>query len=281
MQPVRLRRAPRTILVLAQPGFGDVLLATPLIRSLKTAWPEAAIDVMVHSGREAMLAGNPDVRHAVPIPKRPNPLQFLGILARTSCRYDLALAIALNDRGVFVLRCTARRFVAVFRGHKRKDWWKHRVMTASVDADRMEHEMLRYLMLADLLGIERSYAVVAPHDAGAPALLDERLDFAWREEPYAVIHPTTHATRKRWRIEAWKAVGRRLEERGLRCVITGALNKQIAAHLGIAEKTVKIHRARVMEKIGVASVAELVQSCQRAGIELPRQTTVGLLSVGL
>jgi FixJ family two-component response regulator len=53
----------------------------------------------------------------------------------------------------------------------------------------------------------------------------------------------------------------------LRCVITGALNKQIAAHLGIAEKTVKIHRARVMEKIGVASVAELVQSCQRAGIE--------------
>ena len=53
----------------------------------------------------------------------------------------------------------------------------------------------------------------------------------------------------------------------LRCVITGALNKQIAAHLGIAEKTVKIHRARVMEKTGAASVAELVQSCQRAGIE--------------
>ncbi len=53
----------------------------------------------------------------------------------------------------------------------------------------------------------------------------------------------------------------------LRCIITGALNKQIAAHLGIAEKTVKIHRARVMEKTGAASVAELVQTCQRAGIE--------------
>jgi len=53
----------------------------------------------------------------------------------------------------------------------------------------------------------------------------------------------------------------------LRCVVTGALNKQIAAHLGIAEKTVKIHRARVMEKMSVASLAELVQTCQRAGIE--------------
>jgi hypothetical protein len=46
----------------------------------------------------------------------------------------------------------------------------------------------------------------------------------------------------------------------LRWVIGGALNKQIAAQLGIAEKTVKIHRGRVMEKLAVGSVAELVRS---------------------
>ena len=42
-------------------------------------------------------------------------------------------------------------------------------------------------------------------------------------------------------------------------VIAGHLNKQIAASLGIAEKTVKVHRARVMKKMGVGSVAELVR----------------------
>ena len=52
----------------------------------------------------------------------------------------------------------------------------------------------------------------------------------------------------------------------LRWVIGGALNKQIAAHLGIAEKTVKIHRGRVMEKLAVGSVAELVGLCQQAGV---------------
>ena len=52
----------------------------------------------------------------------------------------------------------------------------------------------------------------------------------------------------------------------LRCVIGGALNKQIAAQLGIAEKTVKIHRGRVMEKLAVGSVAELVRLCQQAGV---------------
>ena len=49
-------------------------------------------------------------------------------------------------------------------------------------------------------------------------------------------------------------------------VVNGALNKQIAAELSIAEKTVKVHRARVMEKTGVRSLAELVQLCTKAGI---------------
>jgi FixJ family two-component response regulator len=42
-------------------------------------------------------------------------------------------------------------------------------------------------------------------------------------------------------------------------VVTGRLNKQIAADLGITEKTIKVHRARAMEKMGVSTLAELVR----------------------
>jgi two-component system, LuxR family, response regulator FixJ len=48
-------------------------------------------------------------------------------------------------------------------------------------------------------------------------------------------------------------------------VIAGMLNKQIAADLGIAEKTVKIHRGRVMKKAGVASVPGLMRLIETAG----------------
>lgn len=48
-------------------------------------------------------------------------------------------------------------------------------------------------------------------------------------------------------------------------VIAGMLNKQIAADLGIAEKTVKIHRGRVMKKAGVASVPDLMRLIETAG----------------
>ncbi|WP_035600516.1 response regulator [Haloferula sp. BvORR071] len=50
-------------------------------------------------------------------------------------------------------------------------------------------------------------------------------------------------------------------------VITGALNKQIAGELGVVEQTVKVHRSRVMEKMHVVSVAQLVRLCVAAGFE--------------
>jgi FixJ family two-component response regulator len=47
-------------------------------------------------------------------------------------------------------------------------------------------------------------------------------------------------------------------------VVSGELNKQIAAALGITEKTVKVHRARVMQKMGAQSLAELVRLADAA-----------------
>jgi FixJ family two-component response regulator len=49
-------------------------------------------------------------------------------------------------------------------------------------------------------------------------------------------------------------------------VVAGKLNKQIASDLGTVEQTIKIHRAHVMQKMRVRSVAELVRLTQRCGI---------------
>jgi len=49
-------------------------------------------------------------------------------------------------------------------------------------------------------------------------------------------------------------------------VVTGMLNKQIAAQLGVGEKTVKVHRGRVMEKMRAGSVAELLRLADAVGV---------------
>lgn len=56
------------------------------------------------------------------------------------------------------------------------------------------------------------------------------------------------------------------EREVLEYVVTGKLNKQIAGDLGTVEQTVKVHRARVMQKMRVQSVAELVRLTERCGI---------------
>jgi FixJ family two-component response regulator len=71
--------------------------------------------------------------------------------------------------------------------------------------------------------------------------------------------------------EERRSVGRRMatltarEHEVLTCVVAGRLNKQIAAELGTVEKTVKVHRGRMMEKMGVRTVADLVRLSVVAG----------------
>ena len=69
-----------------------------------------------------------------------------------------------------------------------------------------------------------------------------------------------------------QAIGERLsrltprEREVFQHVVAGQLNKQIAADLGTVEKTVKVHRSRVMEKMGVRSLADLVRMAERIGL---------------
>ncbi len=56
------------------------------------------------------------------------------------------------------------------------------------------------------------------------------------------------------------------EREALTHVVAGRLNKQIAGDLGTVEKTIRVHRSRMMEKLGVCTVADLVRMTEKAGI---------------
>ncbi len=88
----------------------------------------------------------------------------------------------------------------------------------------------------------------------------------------AIVRARARDTETRGEREHMSVVNTRLghltprERQVLSHVIAGRLNKQIAADLGTVEKTIKVHRGRMMQKMGVHSVAELVRMAQSAGI---------------
>ena len=60
------------------------------------------------------------------------------------------------------------------------------------------------------------------------------------------------------------------ERQVLEHLIGGRLNKQVAADLGTVEKTIKVHRSRIMEKMQVRSLVELARLCEQVGIKPAR-----------
>jgi len=228
VRKVVFNKPPRRVLVISTPGYGDVLLATPLIRSIKKRWPEVRIDVITHRGREAMLIGNPDVDRCIPIPKRTGPLRLLWFLARTCGRYRIALAPTGGDRAVFIARCSAARAFTSLNPKRPAVWWHRIVCSGWAARNRALHTVGEILQLADMIDVDRVYDVVAPYTPDAAERVDAVLPFDWRQEPFAVLHVTTNARRKRWTVEGWATVARHFEARGWRCVLTGGPRDEAA-----------------------------------------------------
>src|SRR5215471_9199047 len=97
MTRIDLPAAPR-ILVVALRRLGDVLLTTPLIGSLRQAWPDASIDVLVFADTAGILDGNADVTRVIAMPPRPGVRVSLQFAMELWNRYDLAVSTQSGDR---------------------------------------------------------------------------------------------------------------------------------------------------------------------------------------
>lgn len=155
------------------------------------------------------------------------------------------------------------------------------------DIDWPDEVVARLRLLADVLGnalarkqarecearlVEQlartGHAVLGHQDGPAPAAAAACGDGHARPFPGAdrrLHDPDVPAEELRSRAAALSP-----REREVMALVTrGLLNKQVGHALGIAEKTVKVHRGRVMRKMGAASLAELVRMADRLGLAAP------------
>ena len=210
------------ILVLALRRLGDVLLATPLIRSLRRAYSEATIDVMVYAGQEGMLEGNPDCSTVIGVAPYPDWAGYARLLRRRWRRYDLALTTQTNDRSHVYAWLFAGRRVGLVPDPRWSSAWKRISCSAHAVLDDMNtHTVMQNLVLADLLGIARHYEVVPPQTEQPPAL---------PRAPYAVLHPYPKFNYKQWTREGWASLMAWLRAQGLGIVLSGGPETQEKAY---------------------------------------------------
>jgi heptosyltransferase-3 len=210
MTRVELPAKPR-ILVIALRRLGDVLLATPLIRSLRRAWPDATIDALVFADTAGILEGNPDLNGIITLQPQPSTAQTLALGARLFRRYDLAVSTQSGDRPTgFAIAAGRKRVAPVpanFNGRM-----KQTLLDRSFATARGLHRVEEMLRLADGLGIARVPEVICPRASGPdvpPA------------GPYAVIHAAPMFHYKRWTESGWRELAGALAARGLTVIATG------------------------------------------------------------
>lgn len=202
---------PARILVVALRRLGDVLLTTPLIRSLKRAFPDAAIDALVFDGTQGILAGNPDLAAVIAMPARPSARATLALMRRLWRRYDLALSTQSGDRPTFHAWAAGRRRIGFVAGDNGAARLKRFALDDAVAVEPGVHRVHEVLRLAEALGIAPVADVVAPRGAPQNAMA----------RPYAVIHAAPMFRYKRWTDAGWRALARALGERGFAVVATG------------------------------------------------------------
>jgi len=213
MTPVRLPDNAR-VLVIALRRLGDVLLTTPLVRSVKRVFPQASIDALVFAGTEGILAGNPDLSGIITLPQRAGIGETLGLILRLGKRYDLALTTQTGDRPTLLAFLAGRQSAGPVEPRGFAAAVKRLALSRFCVADRARHRVLENLRLAEVLGIPAQADIVCPAGGTLPSAVPSHA--------YAVIHAAPMFTYKRWTADGWRNLAAALRERGLQTVVTGA-----------------------------------------------------------
>ena len=254
------KNVPLSILVVCTRRIGDVLLVTPLIRSLRKAWPDAQIDALVFRGTAGVLESNPDLTEVIAVPERSKKLARLRELRQLWNRYDLAVSCVPSDRARLYGWAAGRRHIGmVAAGESGSKRW---LMSDAVAFDDVNtHTVSMALRLADLVGVRR-FAEVVPPSAGAqlPLAVDS---------PFAVLHPFPKFAYKMWTEAGWVALVQALQQRGLHVLLTGSDEPAEAAY---CQRLATASGARSLA--GTLSLAQTADLLRRAELFVGTDTAV-------
>jgi heptosyltransferase III len=260
MTGINLNAERARILVSIGPAHGDILLATPLLASLRRTYPRARIDVLIYSGQEQILEGNTDIDDVISASKHPMLGEYLRLLRRILRKYDLAISTKETDRSIWYVFVAGRTRIGIVPAAR--DAWKRRVMSAWVlhDPERT-HTLLQNGKLAELAGADFRPDIRLPHSSGGKRAVDELLAPTIAEGRYAVLHVNPGLPHKRWTLEGWEALGAWLTEAGLPIILTGGNAPEEFEYLQDVCRRLPRATVELAGRLRISELAELLARC--------------------
>lgn len=256
---------PRTILIICTQRIGDILLSTPLARSLKSAWPGCHVDYLVLPGTEGVLEGNTDIRDVLVFPQRVSLSQKFRQIGRVWRRYDLALAAVPTDRARLFAWAAAPCAIG-FTTPDESAWLKRLLLDASILFDNLNtHTVDMGLRLLRPFDIPAIASVCVPR--AEPRGWKERCrELGIAANSYVVVHPNPKFRYKMWDSAKWIELIEWLHLQSFQVLLTGSNDPKEAAYVeAIATSAQKFCRSLVGQ-LSLAETTELLRdACMFVG----------------
>ena len=216
-----MQRKIRSALVVCTRRIGDVLLATPVVCSLKAAYANVAVDMLVFEGTQDVVSSWPEIRRIWTIPERSGVRQHLALLWSLWRKYDLSLSLLAGDRPTFHAWVAGRYRVGTLLTEK-KSRWKRSLLNEWVPFDNLHtHTVSMNLRLLEPLEVKPLPTPVVSwkrEDEESVRRVFPGVDGLQR---YAVLHVSPKFAYKTWTVAGWVALGQWLVDHGLTVVVTG------------------------------------------------------------
>jgi len=232
------------VLVIRTDRIGEVLLSTPILGSLKIAYPDASISVMVKPHIKELIEGNPNVNEIISYEDLTEGFREAFKLKRIIREKNFDLAVIVNPKKKFHLACFLAG-VPVRVGFNRKWGFLLTHKVADEKSKAQKHEVEYNLDLLRALKIE-------PKDKRPIVIIDDRQQVPDVPEKAVAIHPATSNPKKRWEAARFAQLGDIFAKLGYAVIFVGGKEEAEECH-----NVMSLMKAKPINLTGKTSLKEL------------------------
>jgi len=215
--------SPKNVLVIRSCAIGDVLMSTPLIEALRSAWPDAKISYLVGKWSAGVLKNNPNIDNIIEFDDnlvvRKNVfglLHLISILKKS--QFDLCIVLDKSWLWSLFAKFTGAKIIVGFRRNHSID-----LNTVSVPFSASKYELEYYLDIARKLGLEikstamKIYATENDKKIASEYNTDNAVGIA----PGGAQNPGQYLKAKRWPLKNYELLIKKLLEKNYNLILFG------------------------------------------------------------
>lgn len=267
---------PERILVVAVPRLGDVLLSMPVIHNLKSAYPDAKIDLLTRQGSQVILEGQDLINELITFNYKSTVKSYWQMVKKIYGKYDLAISTSTSDRSILSCFYAAPNRYSVIPA--KSAIWKKVILSNYVRDSKDCNVYAQNMKLLNFIDLNKQKA-----EEQKQISFNTSAKFKlFADQSYVVVHCCSSQESKNISSDSWVKMIEDILKQNLKVVLTsGPDQKEIAYVQDVTDRISKLYTKDVFGPLVDLEFRELGDLLKNAFLYVGVDTCVSHLAAML